>query len=108
MEARLAGEDALAVDDRAFALVPQEEVVRALLVSDGNTYLESALALLPRLELYAVAPDDYEDALAEADEAEHALRPVHLRRLRSGRGARRARPVHRARGGWTVRDGGRP
>ena len=70
VEARLAGEDALAVDDRAYALVPQEEIVRALVVSDGNTYLESALALLPRLELYAVEPDDYADALAEADEAE--------------------------------------
>ena len=70
VEARLAGEDALGVDDRAYALVPQEEVVRALLVSGGNSYLEAALALLPRLELYAVDPDDYADALDEADEAE--------------------------------------
>jgi hypothetical protein len=69
VEARLAGSDALAVDDRAFALVPQEGLVRTLLVSEGNTYLEHALALLPRLEVYAAAPDDYPDALAEADEA---------------------------------------
>jgi hypothetical protein len=68
VEARLAGRDALAVDDRAFALVPSEGVVRTLLVSAGNTYLESALALLPRLELYAVEPDDYEAALAEAED----------------------------------------
>jgi len=68
VEARLAGDDALAVDDRAFALIPQEGPVRALLVSPGNTYLENALALLPRLELYAVGPDGYEDAVAAANE----------------------------------------
>jgi Ca-activated chloride channel family protein len=67
VEARLAGDDALAVDDRAFALIPQEGPMRALLVSPGNTYLENALALLPRLELYAVGPDGYEDAVAAAD-----------------------------------------
>lgn len=70
VEARLAGSDALAVDDRAFALAPQTAPARALLVSEGNAYLESALALLPRLELYAVGPAGYEDALAEAADAE--------------------------------------
>jgi len=69
VEARLAGEDALAVDDRAFALVPQAGAVRALLVSGGNTYLESALALLPRLELYAVGPAGFADAVDAAVEA---------------------------------------
>ncbi|MEP6807305.1 MAG: BatA and WFA domain-containing protein [Chloroflexota bacterium] len=69
VEARLAGADALAVDDRAFALVPQAGAVRALLVSPGNTYLENALALLPRLELYAVGPGGYADALAAATKA---------------------------------------
>ena len=67
IEARLAGSDQLTVDDRAFALVPQAGAVRALLVSEGNSYLESALALLPRLELYAIAPDGMADALAAAD-----------------------------------------
>ena len=69
LEARLAGTDDLATDDRAFAVVPQDEPVRALLVGEGNTYLENALALLPRLELYAVGPAGYEDALADAEEA---------------------------------------
>lgn len=69
IEARLAGEDALATDDRAFAVVAAQGATRALLVSDGNAYLENALALLPRLELYAVGEDGYADALAEADEA---------------------------------------
>jgi Ca-activated chloride channel family protein len=67
LEARLAGEDALAVDDRAYAVVADEERTRALLVGPGNTYLENALALLPRLELFAVGEAGYEDALAEAE-----------------------------------------
>jgi Ca-activated chloride channel homolog len=68
IEARLAGTDALAVDDRAFAVVPTEETTRTLLVGAGNAYLESALALLPRLELYAVGEAGYADALEEAEE----------------------------------------
>jgi Ca-activated chloride channel homolog len=69
IEARLAGNDALATDDRAFAVVPAEQSTRALLVGSGNAYLENALALLPRLELYAVGEDGYADALEEADTA---------------------------------------
>jgi hypothetical protein len=69
VEARLAGSDALAVDDRAFAIVPADETTSALLVGPGNSYLESALALLPRLELFAVGEDGYADAIGEADEA---------------------------------------
>ena len=69
IEARLAGTDALAADDHAFAVVPAEQVTRALLVGDGNAYLENALALLPRLELYAVGEDGYTDALDEAEAA---------------------------------------
>ena len=68
VEARLAGDDALAVDDRAFAIVPSAELVRTLLVSPGNAYLENALALLPRLELYGVTAAGYEDALAAAED----------------------------------------
>jgi Ca-activated chloride channel homolog len=68
IEARLAGEDALTVDDRAFALVPQQETVRSLVVGPGNEFLENALALLPRLDLFAVGEAGYADALADADE----------------------------------------
>ena len=66
VEARLAGSDALRTDDRAFAIVPAAEATRALLVGEGSAFLESALALLPRLELYAVGEAGYEDAIAEA------------------------------------------
>ena len=69
IEARLAGQDALAVDDRAFALVPQQETVRALVVGPGNEFLENALALLPRLDLFAVGEAGYAGALADAEEA---------------------------------------
>jgi hypothetical protein len=69
VEARLAGSDALATDDRAFAIVPAQGRTRALLVGEGNAFLENAMALLPRLELYAVGQGGYTDALAEADEA---------------------------------------
>jgi len=67
IEARLAGTDALATDNQAFAVVPGEESTRTLLVGSGSTYLESALALLPRLELYAVGEEGYLDALDEAE-----------------------------------------
>jgi Ca-activated chloride channel homolog len=69
IEARLAGADALAADDRAFAIVPAQGRTRTLLVGEGNAYLENAMALLPRLELYAVGASGYADALAEANEA---------------------------------------
>ena len=68
IEAQLAAGDGLAVDDRAFAVVPAEDTTRTLLVGDGSAYLESALALLPRLELYAVGETGYEDALEQAAE----------------------------------------
>ncbi|CAN5393860.1 BatA and WFA domain-containing protein [soil metagenome] len=69
VEARLAGSDALITDDRGFAVVPADVTTRVLLMGDGNAYLENALALLPRLELYAVDEDGYADALADAKES---------------------------------------
>jgi hypothetical protein len=76
VEARLAGSDALAVDDRAFALVPSSGTTRTLLVSSGSAYLENALALLPRLELYEVAPSGYEKALTDAAAAKKPYRLI--------------------------------
>jgi hypothetical protein len=59
IEVRLAGEDQLALDDRAWAVVPPDRLLRILLVSDGDPYLETALSYLPNAELYAVKPADY-------------------------------------------------
>ena len=64
VEVRLGGEpagagDALALDDRAWAIVPPDRLRRILLVSEGDPYLETALAYLPNTELYGVAPDAF-------------------------------------------------
>jgi hypothetical protein len=52
--------DQLAADDRAWAVVPSDELRQILLVSDGDPYLETALSYLPNTELYGRAPKDYE------------------------------------------------
>jgi von Willebrand factor type A domain/Aerotolerance regulator N-terminal len=51
--------DALALDDRAWAVVPPDRLRRILLVADGDPYLETALTYLPNTELYGVSPADY-------------------------------------------------
>ena len=51
--------DRLAADDRAWAIVPPDRLRRVLLVSDGDPYLQTALAYLPSSELYAVTPAEY-------------------------------------------------
>ena len=61
VEVRLTDEDGaaadqLAVDDRAWAVVPPDRLRRILLVSAGDPYLESALTHLPGTELYGVQP----------------------------------------------------
>ncbi|HET9435532.1 MAG TPA: BatA and WFA domain-containing protein [Candidatus Limnocylindrales bacterium] len=53
------GTDLLALDDRAWAVVPPDRLRRILLVSEGDPYLETALTYLPNTELYGVSPDDY-------------------------------------------------
>ena len=59
VEVRLAGADQLGFDDRAWAVVPPDRLLRILLVSAGDPYLETALSYLPNAELYGVAPADY-------------------------------------------------
>jgi hypothetical protein len=51
--------DDLALDDRAWAVVPPVRLRRILLVSEGDPYLETALAYLPGTELYGIRPADY-------------------------------------------------
>nr|MDQ3036512.1 VWA domain-containing protein [Myxococcota bacterium] len=50
------GRDGLASDDRAYAIVDALESTRVLLVSDGDRYLEAALASHPGLEVDVIAP----------------------------------------------------
>ena len=51
--------DALALDDRAWAVVPPDHLRRVLLVGAGDPYLETALSYLPNTELYGVTPGEY-------------------------------------------------
>jgi len=47
VEARLAGSDALPLDDAAWAVRPRLAQAQVALVSDGNRFLETAIGLLP-------------------------------------------------------------
>jgi hypothetical protein len=57
--AAAAAADYLAVDDRAWAVVPPAALRRVLLVGEGDPYLETALTYLPDTELYGIKPADY-------------------------------------------------
>ncbi len=59
VEVRLAGRDALALDDRAWTVRPAGQPAPVLLVTEGNLFLETALSLLPNIELTIIAPTDY-------------------------------------------------
>ena len=52
-------DDRLAVDDRAWAVVPSDELRQILVVGEGDPYLETALSYLPNTELYGRKPTDY-------------------------------------------------
>ena len=54
-----AAPDQLAVDDRAWAVVPPDRTRLILVVGAGDAYLETALSYLPDVELYGVTPADY-------------------------------------------------
>lgn len=51
--------DDLPADDRAYALMPERQLVRVLVVSSGNTYLEAALLLDEYLQVQQVTPEEY-------------------------------------------------
>jgi len=61
LEAQLDGEDALLLDDRAWAVHRDEKPAPVTLVTDGNLFLETGLALLPGLEVTVIRPEDYEE-----------------------------------------------
>lgn len=59
--------DQLAVDDRAWAVVPPNRTRLILVVGDGDPYLETALGYLPKAELYGVKPSEYGPASERTD-----------------------------------------
>lgn len=54
VEARLAGDDPLPADDRAFAVSTAGDALNVRLVSGGNRFLETGLALLPGISVTTV------------------------------------------------------
>lgn len=54
VEARLAGEDPMPSDDRAYAVSTAGDALNVRLVSDGNRFLETGLALLPGIKVTTV------------------------------------------------------
>ncbi len=59
--------DQLAIDDRAWAVLPAVQAKLVLLVGEGDPYLETALSYLPNVELYGVGPADYGPASERTD-----------------------------------------
>jgi len=51
--------DGFVLDDRAFALTPEQSTRHVVLVTPGNLYLEKALELNPSVSLKVVAPERY-------------------------------------------------
>jgi Ca-activated chloride channel family protein len=60
VEAQLSGEDALALDDRAWAVYRTGAPAQVTLVTEGNLFLETGLSLLANLEVTTVRPEDWE------------------------------------------------
>jgi hypothetical protein len=56
--------DDLAADNAAYAVLPEQRLVRVCLVTDGNLFLEQALANETSVVLTTVAPADYNAAAA--------------------------------------------
>src|SRR4029078_2225984 len=59
--------DHLAVDDRAWAIVPPEHVREILIVGGGDPDLETALTYLPNVRLFGVKPADYPTKAVRTD-----------------------------------------
>jgi Ca-activated chloride channel family protein len=70
LEAQLTGQDALSLDDRAWAVHRSAEPAAVTLISEGNLFLETALALLPGLQVTVVRPEDWEAGRLGDDETD--------------------------------------
>lgn len=64
LEAQLVGQDVLPLDDRGWAVHRTARPAAVTLIGEGNLFLETALALLPGLDVIAVEPDDWEASQA--------------------------------------------
>ena len=59
--------DLLAIDDRAWAIVPPDRDRNILIVGDGDPYLETALSYLPHARLFGLKPDAYPAGAVRTD-----------------------------------------
>jgi hypothetical protein len=57
VEARLLGVDILALDDQAWAVYRGRNRAEVVLISEGNRFLETALRLMPTLQVSALRPE---------------------------------------------------
>jgi hypothetical protein len=64
LTAKLSANDALPLDNVAYALLPHEPIRKVLLVTTGNWFLEKLLAADARLRFELLAPDAYQPAMA--------------------------------------------
>ena len=73
LEARLARDDALLADNRAFVVVPPPRRLRVLLVSKTNFFLEAALQGLALEEYKYLTPEQYESLPSDELEVDGQL-----------------------------------
>src|SRR5438874_2592368 len=59
LHAQLIAQDAMTVDDEAWAIAGGSIQGRVLLVTTGNSFLQAALELLPSIDLYKTTPTKY-------------------------------------------------
>ncbi len=55
--------DAFALDDEAWALMPENKRQKVLLVSENNLYMEGALLIFEHLDVDKLTPSEYEQSL---------------------------------------------
>ncbi len=67
LEAQLAGQDTLPLDDRAWAVHHDTRPAAVTLVSEENLFLETGLALLPNIDVTTIRPSDFEVNLSQRD-----------------------------------------
>ncbi|MFC1654732.1 hypothetical protein ACFL2F_02905, partial [Myxococcota bacterium] len=61
--------DGFVLDDRAYALTPEQNIRRVVLVTSGNLYLEKALELNPSVGLKVVKPERYRPSVLAGAQA---------------------------------------
>jgi Ca-activated chloride channel family protein len=80
VEAQLVGSDVLALDDQAWAVTRAGARASVVLVSEGNRFLETALDLMPDLELTVLSPEELPGATSSVQvggpDATPAIGPV--------------------------------